>query len=176
MNRQVTADKIKLLVLDVDGTLTDSGVYYDDNGNELKKFSTKDGTGFNIAHDAGMEIIVITGRACNATKKRLEELKTDYIYQGVQKKALFLKDFMQEKGLTSENVGYIGDDLNDIPAMRMCGYVGCPADAAKEVKEIADYVSNIKCGHGAMRDCVENLLVIRGDRDEIIQKTIARYE
>lgn len=172
----VDAKKIKYLVLDVDGTLTDSGVYYDDHGNELKKFSTKDGTGFNLAHDAGMQIIVITGRACNATQRRMEELKTEYIYQGVQNKVDFLKKLMSDLSISSEEVGYIGDDLNDIPAMRICGFVGCPSDAAPEVKALANYVSKVACGHGAMRDVVEHILTLRGDRDAVIKKTIARYE
>lgn len=170
------AKNIKYLVLDVDGTLTDSGVYYDDNGNELKKFSTKDGTGFNLAHDAGMQIFVITGRECPATLRRMSELKVEYIYQNVQKKAEFLKKFMEEMNIKSEEVAYIGDDLNDIPAMRLCGFVGCPQDAALEVKELADYVSDVKCGHGAMRDVVENILTLRGDRKEVIKKSISRYE
>lgn len=169
------AKDLKYLVLDVDGTLTDSGVYYDDNGNELKKFSTKDGTGFNLAHDAGFKIFVITGRECPATLKRMAELKTEYIYQNVQKKAEFLKKLMCDMNIEAKEVAYIGDDLNDIPAMRICGYVGCPQDAAKEVKELADYVSPVYAGHGAMRDVVENILTLRGDREEVINISINRY-
>ena len=91
--------KLKYLVLDVDGTLTDSGVIYDENGNELKRFSTKDGQGFNIAHAAGLQIIVMTGRECKATIRRMKELKTDYIFQNVKDKATFLKKFMEDNNI-----------------------------------------------------------------------------
>ena len=167
--------KIKYLVLDVDGTLTDSGVYYDDIGNEFKKFSTKDGTGFNLAHEAGMQIVVMTGRECKATLRRMDELHTEYIFQNVQNKAGYLEEFMRAKSISKEEIAYIGDDLNDYAAMQLCGFVGCPADASDEVKKIADYESKIMCGHGAMRDVVEEILRLRGDRDEVIKRIIERY-
>jgi len=174
MNRK-DALKIKYLVLDVDGTLTDSGVYYDDMGNELKKFSTKDGTGFNLAHEAGWEIVVMTGRECKATLRRMDELHVEYIFQNIQYKAEYLYEFMKAKNIDGSEVAYIGDDLNDYAAMKLCGFVGCPADAAEEIQDIADYVSDVKCGHGAMRDIVEEILRIRGDRDAVIRGVINRY-
>lgn len=164
--------KIKYLVLDVDGTLTDSGVIYDNNGNELKRFSTKDGTGFYLAHLAGIKIIVLTGRECIATTRRMEELKTEFIFQNVLKKADFLKDFMNEHKIQKEEIAYIGDDINDYNAMLLCGFVGCPLESASEVKSIADYVSPVRAGYGAMRDVVEYLLKERGEREEIIKKAI----
>lgn len=164
--------KIKYLVLDVDGTLTDSGVIYDDNGNELKRFSTKDGTGFYLAHLAGIQIIVLTGRECKATTRRMEELKAEYIFQNVTKKADFLSDFMKEHGIMKEEIAYMGDDLNDYNSMLLCGFVGCPLESAPEVKDIADYVSPVRAGYGAMRDVVEHILMERGDREEIIKLAI----
>lgn len=164
--------KLKYLVLDVDGTLTDSGVIYDENGNELKRFSTKDGQGFNIAHVAGMKIMVMTGRECKATVRRMEELKTDFIFQNVKDKEQFLKQFMSDNGIDKDEIAYIGDDINDYKAMRLCGFVGCPVDSAPEIKQIADYVSKVKAGYGAMRDVVEFILTERGDRDEVVAKVI----
>ena len=172
--RKIDYSKIKFLILDVDGTLTDSGVIYDENGNELKRFSTKDGQGFNIAHEAGMSLVVMTGRECKATLRRMEELHTDFIFQNIKKKPDCLKKFMEENSLSAENVGYIGDDLNDYKAMQMCGFVGCPIESAPEVKNIADYVSPVKAGYGAMRDVVEHIIKQRGDYDEVIGRVIEK--
>jgi 3-deoxy-D-manno-octulosonate 8-phosphate phosphatase (KDO 8-P phosphatase) len=161
---------IKLIALDVDGTLTDSGVYYDDHGNELKKFSTKDGAGIQVAKSAGLKIIVLTGRECNATLRRMSELKADIIKQNVKNKAAWLREYMIENGVDKTEIGYIGDDVNDLPPMRLCGFVGCPADACKEVKSIADYISPVNGGSGAVRDCIEYLLTESGQWTELIEK------
>lgn len=146
---------IKYLVVDVDGTMTDGGIYYDENGNEFKKFCTKDAAGFFAAHYVGIKIIVITGRKCKATERRMKELKVNYIYQNIRDKKSFLEDFMFENNVKKEEIGYIGDDLNDFAPMKLTGFVGCPSDGCKEVKEIADYISNIKGGYGAVRDVIE---------------------
>lgn len=149
---------IKLLIIDVDGTMTDAGIYYDEHGNELKKFCTKDAAGFFAAHRVGIEIMVLTGRECAATTRRMKEMKVEYLFQNVKDKADFLKSFMAEKGLKKQDVGYIGDDLNDIPPMSLVGYIGCPYDSCIEIKEIANYISNVKGGYGAVRDIVEHML------------------
>ena len=149
---------LKYLVIDVDGTMTDGGIYYDEHGNELKKFCTKDAAGFFAAHHLGIKIIVITGRKCLATQRRLSELKVDYIFQNVKGKKLFLENFMQKENITSEQLGYLGDDLNDLPAMALASFIACPADSCKEVKEIAHYVSQVKGGYGAVRDIIEFIL------------------
>ena len=162
---------IKYLILDVDGTLTDGGVYYDEHGNEIKKFNTKDGTGFVCARSVGIGIIVITGRICEATQRRMEELKAEKVFQDVKDKAAFLKKWMEENGVSKEQVGYIGDDLNDLAPMSLCGYVGCPADAAPEVKAVADYISPVKGGYGAVRDVIEAYLRSNGMWETVLKKT-----
>lgn len=149
---------IKYLVIDVDGTMTDGGLYYDENGNETKKFCTKDAAGFFAAHQVGMKIMVLTGRECKATTRRMSEMKVEYLCQNVKEKVSYLKNFMGENGIKKEEIGYIGDDLNDLPPMKLCGYVGCPEDACLEVKKIADYISPVKGGYGAVRDVIEHLL------------------
>lgn len=149
---------IKYLVIDVDGTMTDGGLYYDENGNETKKFCTKDAAGFFAVHQVGIKIMVLTGRECKATTKRMTEMKVEYLCQNVKDKVNYLKNFMIENDVKKEDVGYIGDDLNDLAPMMLCGYVGCPKDACTEVKKIADYVSAEKGGHGAVRDIIEHLL------------------
>lgn len=149
---------IKYLVLDVDGTMTDGGVYYDESGNELKRFCTKDAAGLFAAQRVGIKIVVLTGRECVATTRRMTELKVDYLFQNVKNKRKFLQEFIVENHIIKEELGYIGDDLNDIPPMKLTGYIGCPADACKEVKDIADYVSAIKGGSGAIRGVIEHYL------------------
>lgn len=162
--------KIKYLIIDVDGTLTDAGIYYDEHGNELKKFCTKDATGFFAAHQAGMKIMILTGRECAATTRRMKEMKVDYLVQDCKNKVKYIQGFMRENNISKEKLGYLGDDLNDLPGMSLCGFVGCPADACEEVKEKADYVSDIKGGYGAVRDIISYLLKECGEWEAAISE------
>ena len=100
----------------------------------------------------------------------MTELKVDYLFQNVKDKLSFLKKFMQENEILKEEVGYIGDDLNDIPPMKISGFVGCPSDSCIEVREIADYVSNVKGGYGAVRDIIEYLLRKYGEWDRAVSE------
>ena len=159
---------IKYMILDVDGTLTDGGVYYDDKNNEIKKFCTKDGTGIIAAKTAGIEIIVLTGRECKATTRRMTELGVRIIHQNVKNKADWIRNWMKTNGIDKKMIGYIGDDINDLFPMRLCGFIGCPADAAEEIKGIADYISCITGGHGAVRDVIEWYLRKEGIWNRII--------
>lgn len=162
--------KLEYLVIDVDGTMTDAGIYYDENGNELKKFCTKDAAGFFAAHNVGIKIMVLTGRECAATTRRMKEMKVDYLYQNIKDKSAFLIDFMTENNIAKEQIGYIGDDLNDLPPMVLTGFVGCPADSCVEVREIADYVSSVKGGYGAVRDVIEHILRESGEWDTAVSQ------
>lgn len=162
MDQKEKYQAIKYLVIDVDGTMTDAGIYYDENGNELKKFCTKDAAGFFAARHAGIKIMVLTGRECAATTRRMQEMKVDYLVQNCKNKVEYLTQFMADEQITKEEMGYLGDDLNDLPAMRLCGFVGCPEDACIEVKNRADYISSVKGGHGAVRDIIEYMLRDRG--------------
>lgn len=148
----------RLIVIDVDGTMTDAGVYYDENGNEFKKFCTRDAAGFFAAHSLGIKIMVLTGRECAATEKRMKEMKVEYIFQNIKNKHDFLKSFMEEHAIKKQEVIYIGDDLNDLTSMLLTGYIGCPADSCSEVKSVANYISSINGGHGAVRDIIEHIL------------------
>lgn len=170
MKREVDWKKIKYLIIDVDGTMTDAGIYYDDHGNELKKFCTKDAAGFFAAMQAGIRIMVLTGRECQATARRMQEMKVDYLIQNIKDKVTYLKEFMSTNNLTGEEIGYLGDDLNDLQSMMLCGFVGCPRDACREVIEIADYVSDVKGGHGAVRDIICFLLEQRGEWESSIRE------
>lgn len=156
-------DKIKYLIIDVDGTMTDAGIYYDEHGNELKKFCTKDAAGFFAAKKTGIQVMVLTGRECAATTRRMTEMKVDYLVQNCKDKMTYLTQFMKDNGISRDEMGYLGDDLNDLPPMKLCGFVGCPADACLEVRERADYISNVKGGYGAVRDIIEHMLRERGE-------------
>lgn len=160
---------IQYLVIDVDGTMTDAGIYYDENGNELKKFCTRDAVGFFAARQAGIKILVLTGRMCLATTRRMQEMKVDFLIQGCKDKAAYLKKFMQDKQINKENIGYLGDDLNDLSGMRLCGFCACPYDACEEIKRQADYISVMKGGSGAVRDVISFLLKERNDWNEVIE-------
>lgn len=162
--------KIMWLVVDVDGTMTDGGIYYDNHDNELKKFNTKDAAGIFAAHQAGINIIVLTGRKCIATEKRMKELKIKYLFQNIKDKKQFLVDFMKKMRLSKEEIGYLGDDINDFCAMQLVGYRGCPADSCAEIKNIADYISEFKGGCGAVRDIICHILQERNEWNQAIQK------
>ena len=158
--------KLQYLIVDVDGTLTDGGIYYDEHGNELKKFNTRDAAGFFCAKICGIKTIILTGRECFATTRRMKELQVDYVIQDVKDKKAWLLQFMGENNIATENLVYIGDDLNDLLPMSLAGYVGCPTDAFPEVKEIADYVCTLKGGEGAVRDFVTHILKERGQWEQ----------
>lgn len=160
--------KIKYLVIDVDGTMTDSGIYYDGTGNEFKKFSTRDGAGFFAAHAAGIKYMILTGRESEATTRRMTEMKADYLIQNCTDKITFLKDFIARERISFEEIGYLGDDLNDYRGMQLAGFAGCPEDACEEIKEICDYVSSVKGGYGAVRDIISWLLKQRGEWESVV--------
>ncbi len=160
--------KIKIWVVDVDGTLTDGSIYYNDEEKEFKKFSVKDGIIFEILHFCEMKIMILTGRESITTKRRMEDLKPDYLYQGIKDKYQFLLQFMEKNKIAKEELAYIGDDLNDLAAMQLAGFIGCPADSCKEVLACSDYVSSIKGGYGAVRDIVEHMLRKSGKWESVI--------
>lgn len=153
--------KIKLIVLDVDGTLTDGGIYYDSQGNEMKRFDVKDGLGIKVGIDAGLEFAVITGRESPMVERRVKELGIQHLLSGIQMKLPSLKQLLAELKLCQDEVCYIGDDLNDLECMEYVGISCCPADAAEEIKAVAHFISDCNGGFGAVKSCIKSLLVHR---------------
>ena len=149
---------IKLVLLDVDGTLTDGGIYRGNNGEELKRFNVKDGYVIVNAQKLGIEFGIITGRKSELVEIRSNELKIKYLYQGISEKTVILEEIMQKTGLKKEEIAYMGDDLNDILIMKQSGLTGAPKDAADEVIQIVDFVSEKNGGSGAVREFVEYIL------------------
>lgn len=162
--------KIRYLVIDVDGTMTDGGVYYDEKGNEWKKFCTRDAAGFFAAKVCGIFIMVITGRKCAATERRMRELQVDLLEQEVVNKTEYLEKYISKNSIGKEEIAFIGDDLNDYTAMKLAGFCACPSDAAEEVKEISDYISSKKGGEGAVREIISYLLKQRGQWQQAIEQ------
>lgn len=156
MNKDL--NKIKLIVLDVDGTLTDGGVYIDCNGIESKKFNIKDGAGIVMAEKVGIEFMILTGRKSFCVEKRADELKIKYIFQGILDKLTCLKEFLNMNTITPQEVAYMGDDVNDIDCLNYVGFSACPADAVQVVKDSVDFISKYKGGCGAVREMIEFII------------------
>ena len=156
---------VKLLCMDVDGTLTDGKIYMSAQGELFKAFDVKDGYGIrNLLPKAGIVPVIITGRTSQIVTNRCKELGIQHIYQGCEDKAAKLEEVADQFGLNADEDGiyreiaYVGDDLNDLEPMKLAGYVMCPADACQKVAKAADYVSPIPGGSGAVRDAIEHLL------------------
>ena len=149
---------IKLVLLDVDGTLTDGGIYRGNNGEELKRFNVKDGYVIVNAQKLGVEFGIITGRKSELVEIRAKELKIKYLYQEISEKTVILEEIMKKTGLRKEEIAYMGDDLNDVLIMKQVGLSGAPKDAVNEVIQIADFISEKNGGSGAVREFVEHRL------------------
>ncbi len=153
--------KIKLLVLDVDGTLTDAKVIYGSGNMEIKEFNTRDGLIIGKLFDFGINVVILTARECEPVARRAAELKCE-AFQGVRNKASALRAIAAKYGVKLEETAYFGDDLNDYEAMSLCGFKACPANAVPQVKELCDYISAVDGGYGAIRDCAEEMLKRQG--------------
>jgi len=170
------ASKIKLLITDIDGVLTDGGIIYDNDGQELKKFNVKDG--FIVQYLRKNKILVgaITGRASKVVENRCEELKFDFHYHGVRDKGKRLQEIMDTLEISAEEVAYIGDDLIDLPILSLVGFAAVPSDAVEYIKPYVHHVSSISGGSGVFREVAEILLHSRGLLAEIIENLINKEE
>jgi len=149
--------KIKMFLTDCDGCLTDGGMYYSENGDELKKFNTRDGVGFGMLREKGIITGIVTGESVELNRRRAEKLKIDILEAGCQDKEAVVKRLCETYGISLENVAYVGDDLNDIDVIRMVGYGCCPADAVSQVREAARYVAEAKGGEGVIREVIDRI-------------------
>ncbi len=147
--------EIKMFLTDCDGCLTDGGMYYSENGDELKKFNTRDGMGFSILREKGIITGVITSERVDLNRRRADKLKLDILEAGCKDKASAIKKLCEKYDIDTKNVAYVGDDINDIDAIRTVGFGCCPADAMPKVKEVADYVAQTNGGAGVIREIVD---------------------
>lgn len=160
--RQQEQKRIKLFLCDVDGTLTDGGMYYSESGDELKKFNTRDGMGFQLLREAGIKTGIITSEDTKIVENRAKKLKVDFFYQGKRDggKLAVAKEICGQLGITLDEVAYIGDDVNCVELLEAVGIKACPADACEEVKAIADIsVMMKKGGNGCVREFIQRCIL-----------------
>jgi len=171
------AARIKLLLMDVDGTMTDGGVILasqaDGGAFEIKRFDAHDGQGLTLAHTAGLKTGCITGRESPALLRRANEMKMDYVYMKIPLKMPAYEEIVAKAGVNDAEVAFVGDDLPDIPLLRRAGLAVAVGDAVPEVKKIAHYTTKAHAGRGAIREAIELILKSKGIWDELIGKARA---
>ncbi|MGA1980046.1 MAG: HAD-IIIA family hydrolase [Sedimentisphaerales bacterium] len=161
---------IQLLVMDVDGVLTDGTIIINDDGSEGKFFNLLDGHGIRMWQRAGLKVAFLSGRFSKATQYRAEQLDIDYCLQDCLEKLPALKKLLEQAGISAKRTAYIGDDLLDLPVMRYVGFGAAVADAVDEVKDTADYVTTRCGGEGAVREVIEYILKNAGKWQELMKR------
>ena len=150
--------KIRIVLSDIDGVLTDGGMYYTEDGMVMKKFFVKDGMGTTLLKKAGLLTGVISTDVSLINKTRAERLKMDFLYLGIWEKDKTLDEICEQTKLSPENIAFIGDDVNDLQILQKVGFAACPVDAVDEVKKIVHYKCKNKGGKGAFREVVDLIL------------------
>lgn len=167
-NAAVAAKKIKMLVFDVDGVMTDGSITYDEDGKEYKTFNAKDGHGIVRMNKSGFITAIITARNNGTVAHRAKNLNFTELYQGYKYKLPALDELIKKYNLSYENVSYMGDDLPDICILEKVGLACCPGDAVKEVKDICNFISQYNGGKGAVRELCDFILEAQGIEKEYI--------
>jgi 3-deoxy-D-manno-octulosonate 8-phosphate phosphatase (KDO 8-P phosphatase) len=150
--------RIRLFATDVDGVLTDAGMYYSESGEELKKFNTRDGMGIKLLQRAGLITAIVTQERTKLVAWRGEKLMIPEVHQGVMDKLALVREMAGRHGLSMDEVAYIGDDINDLATLKAVGFSATPADGLRQVVEAVDYVCRKKGGEGAVREIIEMIL------------------
>ena len=153
---------IELIVLDVDGTMTDSHITYSENGDEIKSFNVKDGLAIASWRKLGKQVAIITGRSSSIVARRAKELHIEHFYQGIHNKREVLEELLQKLDLKMENVAAIGDDLNDLQMLRSAKISFVPRDASAYVDKVATVILSKRGGDGAVREMIEHLIIKEG--------------
>lgn len=156
------AEQIKLVLTDVDGVLTDTGIYYSPDGEMIKRFSIRDGMGVErLRKHAGIETAIMTGENSGTVKARAQKLKITQVYLGVTDKKSLFDEILKKNQLQPENIAFIGDDVNDLEIMKLVGLTACPGDGMSFIKDISDYICENKGGYGAFREFAELILALQ---------------
>lgn len=150
--------KIKMLVMDVDGTLTDGKIYMGNDGEVFKAFDVKDGYAIAHLHEVGIIPVIITGRKSKIVENRAKELGIEEVHQGASDKVEKLKEVAKKNDVMLDEVAYIGDDLNDLDCIKICGFTGCPNDAVNEIVKYVNYRCNKTGGYGAVREFISYII------------------
>ncbi len=159
---------IRLLLLDVDGVLSDGRIVYDAHGTEIKSFDVKDGHGIKMLQKAGIEVGIISGRSSKVVNVRAKELGIEILYQGIADKDIPYAEIIKQRGLRDEEIAYIGDDVVDLPILRRVGFAVATADAVDDIRPYVHYVTNRCGGRGAVREVCDLILKARGDWDAVM--------
>jgi len=171
MQLSAKAQHVRVIVLDVDGVLTDGSFGYDSAGNEIKFFNVRDGHGIKLARRAGLKVGLLSGRSSAANLHRAQELELDFVYQGEKNKAEAFARLLTELQIQPQHCLYVGDDLIDVPVMRQVGVAVAVADGVEQAHHVADWITRNNGGHGAVREVIEWLLKQQGAWDA----QVARY-
>ena len=163
---------IRLLVLDVDGVMTDGRIIMDDAGREIKNFDVRDGHGIKVLMRYGIDVIIVTGRRSTVVEHRARDLGISEVHQGVTNKVEISDAILSNRSLNYEQIAFVGDDIVDIPLLRRVGFSAAVADAAEDVRKCADYVTVRKGGRGAVREVCEVILKAKGEWTDVAR----RYE
>jgi 3-deoxy-D-manno-octulosonate 8-phosphate phosphatase (KDO 8-P phosphatase) len=169
---QANLEDIKLLVLDVDGVLTDGTVVINGDGSESKAFNVLDGHGIRMWQRAGLKVAFLSGRLSEPTRHRAKQLEVQHCLQDCLDKLPALEKLLQQLGLSPSQVAYVGDDLMDLPAIRHVGFGAAVANAVDEVKQSADYITERAGGSGAVREVIEYILKKTGKWSELMKKYV----
>jgi len=162
------ARRVKLMIFDVDGVLTDGGLMFTAEGDTMKSFNSMDGHGAKLLREAGIETAIITGRKSGIVAVRAKELKITHLYQGVENKPEAFADLLKQTGMTPEECGYMGDDWVDLGVMLKVGFAAAPANSHPEVIARAHWVSEARGGHGAVREVCDTLLRAQNKYDALL--------
>ena len=168
--RKANLADIKILVLDVDGVLTDGTLIIHGDGTEGKCFNALDGHGIKLWKRAGLKVAFLSGRESQPTKHRAKQLKVDYVFEDCHDKLKVLKEFLEKVGLSPAQTAYVGDDLTDLPVIRYVGFGAAVSNAVAELKQYADYVTAGAGGKGAVREVIEYILKNTGKWPELMEK------
>jgi 3-deoxy-D-manno-octulosonate 8-phosphate phosphatase (KDO 8-P phosphatase) len=147
-----------LFATDVDGVLTDAGMYYSESGDEWKKFNTRDGMGIKLLQKAGLVTAIVTQERTKLVARRAEKLAMPEVHQGAMDKLSVVREMAERNGMTLDQVAYIGDDINDLETLKAVGFSAAPADGLPQVLAVADYVCRKKGGEGAVREMIDMIL------------------
>ncbi len=172
MTVEQRSKQIELILSDVDGVLTDGGVYFDNQGIELKRFHIRDGMGIRLWQRAGYRFGLLTARSSHIVKVRAAELNIDIVRQGFEHKRQAAKELVESLGLKPEQVCHIGDDLTDLPVFRYVGLGVAVQDAANDVRAAADHITSLPGGRGAVREVIELILHAKGRWDDLVRNYI----
>jgi 3-deoxy-D-manno-octulosonate 8-phosphate phosphatase (KDO 8-P phosphatase) len=167
---KATLADIKLLVLDVDGVLTDGAIVIDADGRESRAFNSVDGHGIRMWRRAGLKVAFISGRTAEAVNHRAKDLEIEHVFQGCHDKLPVLEKLLETEHLSPQQVAVVGDDLPDLPMLRFAGFAATVPDAVDEVKKHADYVTTRPGGRGAVREVIEYILKAAGKWQQLMKR------